>query len=323
MLAEVDQPATTTARNQRPAWSRQFQRTAVDIWRHRWLYVLLLPGLLFFIVFVYVPLAGSVVAFQDYSPFRGFSGSEWVGLDNFRKLFTDRDLPRVTINTLVLSSIQIVIAFPIPIILALMLNELRGTVFKRTIQSILYLPHFISWVIIVGIWYQLFGSRGLVNQMLQQFDVGSIGFLTDPGWFRVMFVMQGIWKDSGWGTIIFLAALAGVDNDLYEAAALDGASRWQRLIGVTLPSIMPIVLLVLILRLGNVLDTGFEHIFLLLNSGTEPVAQVLDTFVYTKGIVRGDISFATAVGLVKGLVGLVLVVGANRLTKRFGQEGVY
>jgi putative aldouronate transport system permease protein len=321
MVANVTSRLTTDAKP--TIASSSVRRVAIDIWRHRWLYVLLMPGLLFFLVYVYLPLLGSVVAFQDYSPFRGVSGSAWVGLDNFRKLLDDPDIVRVTWNTLVLSGLQIVLAFPIPIILALMLNELRGHLFKRSIQSILYLPHFISWVIIVGIWYQLFGSRGLVNQFLNQVGASSVSFLTDPDMFRFMFVLQTVWKESGWGTIIFLAALAGVDADLYEAAAIDGASRWQRLWHITLPSIMPIILLVLILRLGNVLDTGFEHIFLLLNSGTEPVAQVLDTYVYTRGIVRGDISFATAVGLVKGLVGLVLVVAANRLSKRFGQEGVY
>lgn len=321
MIAEVAQQSRKGVRTQ--SRFRRLSRVGVDIWRHRWLYLLLAPGLVFFLVYVYLPLLGNVVAFQHYSLYRGFTGSEWVGLENFRKLLTDRDVPRVTLNTLVLSGIQLVVAFPVPIVLALMLNELRGTIFKRSIQSVLYLPHFISWVIIVGIWYQIFGSRGLVNLLLKKVDIGTVSFLTDPGWFRIMFVLQNIWKDSGWATIIFLAALAGVDTDLYEAAALDGASRWQRLVGVTLPSIMPIILLVLILRLGNVLDTGFEHIYLLLNSGTEPVAQVLDTFVYTRGIVRGDISFATAVGLVKGLVGLVLVIAANRLAKRFGQEGVY
>lgn len=309
-------PATTTSAD-------GFRRLAQQIWRRRWLYILLLPGLLYFIVYVYIPLLGNIIAFQDYSPFRGITRSPWVGLENFERLATDPDVRRVLINTLLLNTLQILLAFPIPIALALMLNEVRRYTVKRTVQSILYLPHFISWVIIIGIWYQLFGSRGLVNQIFGAIGLPGVDFLTDPLLFRPMFVLQSIWRESGWSTIIFLAALAGIDTQLYEAAAMDGATRWQRMLHVTLPGIMPVILLVLILRLGTVLNTGFEHNLLVLNSGNEPVAQVLDTFVYFRGIVNGDFSFATAVGLVKGLVGLVLVMGANRLARRFGHGGIY
>ena len=206
--------------------------------------------------------------------------------------------------------------------LALMLNEVRSAVYKRTVQSIIYLPHFISWVVIVGIWYQMFGSRGLINQLLMEINQEPIGFLTDPTWFRLSFVLQNVWKGSGWGTIIFLAALTGISQDLYEAAAIDGASRWQRTRHVTLPGIRPVVLIVLIIQLGNVLNIGFEHIFLLLNPVTEPYANVLDTFVYVRGIQRGDFSFATAVGLVKGVVGMFMVLTANWLAKKFGDGGI-
>ena len=309
-------------RRGRPGYSGG-SRTLRKLWRHRWLYVLLLPGLLFFLVYIYVPLVGNVIAFQDFSPFRGFVRSPWVGLKHFERLLTDRDVARVIANTLALSSLQIALAFPVPIILALMLNEVRNQLFKRSIQSIIYLPHFISWVIIVGIWYQLFGSNGLVNQALVEFGLQKVDFLSSPTLFRPMFVLQTIWKESGWGTVIFLAALAGIDVQLYEAAAMDGASRLQRLWYVTVPGIRPIILIVLVLRLGHVLNVGFEHIFLLLNSGTESVAQVLDTFVYTRGILNGNLSFATAVGLLKGLVGMLLVIVANKAAKRFGEGGVY
>lgn len=292
------------------------------VWKHKWLYVLLLPGLLYFVIYVYLPLLGSVIAFQDFSPFRSFSGSPWVGLKHFERLFTDPDLPRVVVNTFVLSSLQIILAFPVPIVLALMLNEVRNEVYKRTIQSIIYLPHFISWVVIVGIWYQMFGSQGLINQVLSDADLGTVNFLTDPTWFRINFVLQNVWKGAGWGTIIFLAALTGIDEQLYEAAAIDGASRLQRMRHITIPGIRPVVLIVLIIQLGNVLTIGFEHIFLLLNPVTEPYAQVLDTFVYTRGIVNGNFSFATAVGLVQGLVGMVLVITANWAAKRFGDGGI-
>ena len=282
-----------------------------------------MPGLLFFVIYVYIPLLGNVIAFQDYSPFRGFLNSQWVGLKHFERLFTDPDVLRVLRNTIVLNLLQLIFAFPVPIMLALMINETRHTFFKRTVQSIVYLPHFISWVIIVAIWYQLFGSRGLVNQVFSEFDLARVGFLSDPTWFRPNFILQNIWKESGWGTIIYLAALAGVPEDLYEAAAIDGATRFQRLWHVTLPSIMPIIMIILILNIGNMLNVGFEHVYLLLNSATESVAQVLDTFVYTRGILNGNFSFATAVGLVKSLLGLVLIIAANRLARRYGGGGLF
>lgn len=309
--------------NELPTRRTRLSRLATRIRGHGWLYVLLLPGLIFYLVYVYLPLLGSVIAFQDFSPFRGFTGSAWVGLKHFERLFSDRDVGRVLWNTVVLSLCQIIFAFPVSIVLALMLNEVRARIFKSTVQSVLYLPHFLSWVIIVGIWYQIFGTRGIANQALVELGFERVNFLTSEALFRPMFVLQTIWKEAGWGTILFLAALAGIDADLYEAAALDGASRWQRTLHITLPGLTPIIILLLILRLGNVLNVGFEHVFLLLNSSTERVAQVLDTFVYYRGIVNGDFSFATAVGLVKGLVGLVLVLGANQLAKRFGEEGVF
>ena len=298
------------------------RQTIAQIWKHRWIYILLAPGLLYFVIYVYWPMWGNLIAFQDFSPFRGFSGSPWVGLKHFQALFTDPDIPRVLVNTLVLSGLQIILAFPVPIVLALLLNEVRSEIYKRTIQSIIYLPHFISWVVIVGIWYQMFGSRGLMNQVLGEFGVEPISFLTDPFWFRLNFVAQNIWKSSGWGTIIFLAALTSIDQEQYEAAAIDGASRWQRMRFITLPGIRPVILIVLIIQLGNVLNLGFEHIFLLLNPVTEPYAQVLDTFVYTRGIQRGNFSFATAVGLAKGVVGMGMVMTANWLAKRFGDGGI-
>lgn len=292
------------------------------MWRRRWLYVLVLPGLLFFAIYIYIPYFGQIIAFQDFSPFRGIQGSPWVGLKHFERLFTDPAIGRVVVNTLILSFLQIIIAFPVPIGLALMLNEVLNPVYKRVVQSIIYLPHFISWVIIVGIWNQIFGSQGLTNQVMVELGQEPISFLTNIDFFRPSFILQNIWKESGWGTVIFLAALTSVNVQLYEAAAIDGANRLKQLWHVTLPGIMPVVLIVLIIRLGHVLTIGFEHIFLLLNSATEAQAQVIDTFVYTRGIVNGNLSFATAVGLVQGIVGLILVIVANRLAKRFGEGGI-
>lgn len=294
------------------------------IWRKRYAYLLVLPGLIYFIVFRYVPMLGTVIAFQDYSPFLGFTGSEWVGLQHFATIFEDDEVVRVLWNTLALSFLQIAFAFPAPIILALMLNEVRSGLYKRLIQSVVYLPHFLSWVIVVGVFTIFLRGSGLVNTFLQlEFGVGPIDFLTNPDFFRPLIVLQVIWKEAGWGTIIFLAALSGINPSLYEAAVMDGAGRWRQLWHITLPGIRGTIVILLILRLGNVLDNGFEQIFLMLNSFNMDIGNVLDTFVYFKGIHQSDYSFATAVGLFKGLIGLILVMAANRMAKKFGEEGIY
>lgn len=294
------------------------------IWRKRYAYLLVLPGLIYFIVFRYVPMLGTVIAFQDYSPFLGFAGSEWVGLQHFATIFEDDEVVRVLWNTLALSFLQIAFAFPAPIILALMLNEVRSGLYKRLIQSVVYLPHFLSWVIVVGVFTIFLRGSGLVNTFLQlEFGVGPIDFLTNPDFFRPLIVLQVIWKEAGWGTIIFLAALSGINPSLYEAAVMDGAGRWRQLWHITLPGIRGTIVILLILRLGNVLDSGFEQIFLMLNSFNMDIGNVLDTFVYFKGIHQSDYSFATAVGLFKGLIGLILVMAANRMAKKFGEEGIY
>lgn len=294
------------------------------LWRKRYAYLLVLPGLLYFLVYRYVPMLGSIIAFQDYSPFLGFFKSDWVGLKHFVTIFEDQEVVRVLWNTLVLSFLQIVFAFPAPILLALMLNEVRSKIFKSFIQSVIYLPHFLSWVIVVGIFTIFLRGDGLINTLLQvEFGQGAINFLTTPDLFRPLVVLQVIWKEAGWGTIIFLAALSGINPSLYEAAVMDGASRWRQLWHITLPGIRSTIIIMLILRLGHVLDSGFEQIFLMLNSFNMDVGNVLDTFVFFKGIDQADYSFATAVGLFKGLIGLLLVMIANRLAKRYGEEGIY
>lgn len=316
--------ATPLRKDEPPIKERKWHQMKNNLWQDRFIYLLVLPGLLYFIMYKYIPLLGSVIAFQDYNAFQGFLHSPWVGLDHFQKIFSDPEVFQVLINTLVLSFLQIAFAFPIPIILALMLNELRNEVFKRTIQSIVYLPHFLSWVVVVGVVTIFLRSDGLINSVLQTvFQMESIPFLQEPKLFKPLLVLEVIWKESGWGTILFLAALAGVNPELYEAAVVDGANRWRRIWHITLPAIRSVVVILLILRLGNVLDNGFEQIFLMLNPYVMEVGNVLDTFVYYKGIQQGDFSFATAVGLFKGIVGLILIVGANWLAKRFGEEGIY
>ncbi|GAB2670332.1 ABC transporter permease [Paenibacillus thermoaerophilus] len=303
----------------------KLRRIARRMHKERYIYLLLLPGLLYFIVYRYLPMFGIVIAFKDYSPFLGFADSPWVGLANFARIFESPEVVQVMINTLVISFLQIVFAFPAPILLALMLNEVRRQSLKRVIQSIVYLPHFLSWVVVVGIVSIFFRNEGLVNDFLV-YRMGfeqPIPFLTNPDFFRPMIVLEVIWKEVGWGTIIFLAAMAGVNPNLYEAAVMDGASRFRQIWHVTLPAIRSTIVVLLIIRLGDVLEVGFEQIFLQLNAFNLDIGNTLDTYVYYKGIQQSDYSFSTAVGVFKGLVGLVLVMTANWLAKRYGEEGVY
>lgn len=301
-------------------WSK-FKR---KLWRDRYLILLLLPGVLFFLIYRYIPMAGLLLAFKDYSPFRGFADSPWVGLKYFQLIFEDKEVVRVIWNTLQISMLQIIFAFPISIVLALMLNELRSQLLKRFLQSVVYMPHFLSWVVVVGITVIFLRSEGLINSFIVNvLGMNALPFLTDPAWFKPLIVLQIIWKESGWGTIIFLAALSGISPHLYEAAVMDGANRWRQIWHITLPALKSTIIIMLILRLGNVMDSGFEQIFLMLNPFNMESGNVLDTFVYFKGIQQANYSFATAVGLFKGIIGLILVVMANRLAKRFGEEGLY
>ncbi|MCK0469963.1 sugar ABC transporter permease [Halalkalibacter sp. APA_J-10(15)] len=295
-----------------------------NIWKYRWLYAFMLPGVLFFLTFRYAPMWGLVMAFQDYRPHLGIFGSEWVWLKHFERFFTLPDFWMLFRNTLLLALYDLIIFFPLTIILALMLNEITREWFKKSVQTIVYIPYFLSWVVIVGITHILLSTEGGIIQhfLFSSFGV-SIDFLTSTDWFRPLIVMQMIWKDAGWGTIIFLAALTGVNPALYEAARLDGANRLRLIWHITLPSIRNIIIILLILRLGNFLDLGFEQIFLMVNSLNREVGEVFDTYVYRVGLVQGQFSYSAAVGLFKAAVGLVLVMGANWIAKKFGEEGIY
>jgi len=292
--------------------------------KDKWLYILMLPGLLYFLVFKYVPMWGILLAFQNYQPFLGFWKSEWVGLEHFRIFFDNPEFVMLLRNTLLLSFYNLIFFFPAPIILALLLNEVRIALYKRTIQTLIYVPHFISMVIVASLTYVFLTTEGgLVNELLLKYFGYKISFLSSPDWFRPMIIVQTIWKECGFGTIIFLAALASVDVEQYEAAIMDGANRWRQLWHITLPSISSTIVILLILRLGNVLDNGFEQIYLMLNPLNREVAEVFDTYVYMMGITQGAFSYSTAVGLFKAVIGVTLVLGANWLAKRFGQPGIY
>ncbi|MCL2835822.1 MAG: ABC transporter permease subunit [Defluviitaleaceae bacterium] len=288
-----------------------------------WLYIMLIPGLAFFILFRYLPMWGILISFQDYNIFRGFSESPWVGLKHFTNFFNSATFATLMINTLLLSFYSIIFAFPAPIILALFLNEIRLKWFKRAIQSAIYVPHFISWVIVASISFMLLNSTGPINGLITTLSGNTASFLTEPRWFRPIIIIQTIWKESGWGTIVFLAALTGVDMEQYEAAIVDGAGRWRQVWHITLPAIRSTIVILLILRMGNVLDNGFDQLFLMSNAGNRVVSDVLDTFTYREGIVNGQFSYTTAIGLFKSVIGMVLILGTNKLAKKAGESGIF
>ncbi|TYP78245.1 putative aldouronate transport system permease protein [Paenibacillus methanolicus] len=295
-----------------------------EIRRNKLLYLMILPGFLFFIAFKYLPMGGLVIAFQDYQPFLGIKDSPWVGFKHFERLFTEPTFWMLLRNTLVLFFMNIVFFFPLPIILALMLNEVRHRFFKGAVQTIIYIPHFLSWVIIVSICYVfLTVDGGVVNELLAAMGFAKINFLTSAEWLRTMYIGQIIWKELGWSTIIFISAITVVDPQLYEAAEMDGAGRLRKMWHVTLPAIRPVIITLLILKIGSTLDLGFEHMYLLLNSLNREVAEIFDTYIYTAGLKNGQLSYSTTVGLFKGLVGLILVILANKLAKKMGEDGVY
>nr|WP_307276531.1 ABC transporter permease subunit [Arthrobacter sp. W4I7] len=288
------------------------------------LLLLAAPGILLILAFHYVPLLGNVIAFKDYQPFIGIWDSPWVGFENFTVLFNgDAAFMRALGNTLIILLLQVVLVFPAPIALALLLNSLISDRVKQWVQSILYLPHFMSWVIVVAIFQQMLGGGGLLNSMLRSADMATLSIIGNPDLFKALITSQVIWKDTGWATILFLAALAGIDQSLHEAAAVDGASPWRRIWHVTLPDLRGLIILLLILRLGDALTVGFEQIILQQQHVGLEVSEVLDTYVFNNGVIGGAWGVSTAVGLVKGIVGLALVLGANKIAHMFGERGVY
>ena len=299
------------------------ERSLLAEWRANWVVLALIaPGVLYFLVFYYLPLFGYVIAFQEYLPFLGFVDSPWVGLANFREMFTDSRFWAAVHNTLTIALMQLILYFPVPIILALIVDSVTSSRIRRFVQSVVYLPHFISWVIIVSLFQQLFGGTGVIVQSLRGLGIVAPNVMSDPALFAWLVVAELIWKETGWGTIIFLAALLGIDVALYEAAAVDGAGRWQRLWHVTLPGLVGITVLLLILRLGQILSVGFEQILLQRDFVGPEAGEVLDTYVYYHGVVGGQWSVTAAAGLIKGVVGAVMVFAADRIARWCGQAGI-
>lgn len=313
---EDSTPRPLERRAQQSLWRR--------ILRDRTVLLLAVPGMVILFAFQYYPLLGNVIAFQDFRPFLGIGESLWVGFQNFGILVSnDPAFLNALWNTLILTLIQSVFIFPIPIVLALILNSLLSNKLRQTIQSILYLPHFLSWVIVVAVFQQVLGGSGMINNFLRANGLETLHIIGNAEVFKLLLTSQVIWKDTGWATILFLAVLAGIDRSLYEAAAVDGASRFRQMWHVTLPGMRPIIILLFILQLGNSLSVGFEQIILQQQAVGIDASEVLDTYVYNEGIAGGQWGTAAAVGLVKSAVGLVLVLSANKLAHAFGEQGVY
>ncbi|MFD9540065.1 ABC transporter permease [Streptomyces sp. NPDC060022] len=297
--------------------------------RDRTLILMTLPAMLLLLVFAYIPLAGNVVAFQDYDPyiadnaFQSMAQSPWVGLEWFQQMVNDRLFWSSLQNTLVIFLLQLTLFFPVPILLALFINSFVRPRVRAVAQAILYLPHFFSWVLVVTVFQQMFGGAGLIAQTLRDHGHDGIDLMTDPGLFKFLITFEMIWKDAGWGVIVFLAALASVSPDLYEASAMDGANRWRRMWHITLPALRPVVALLLVLQVGNALTVGFEQILLQRTAVGPGASEVLDTYVWNVGITYGNFSYAAAVGIIKGIFGLLLVLGANKVAHLMGEQGVY
>ncbi|RAV04197.1 sugar ABC transporter permease [Paenibacillus sp. YN15] len=310
MYEQAPAPAVIPVKPANSLWSR--------IRRYKVLYLLLLPSLVYFVLLKYLPMFGLVIAFKKYSLALGFWGSEWVGLKNFTDFITGVYFWDIMGNTMIISFYKLLFGFTAPIILALMLNEVGISWFKRVIQTITYLPHFISWVIAYGLMVALFSpGEGLVNLLLKENGFSTISFLTEPEWIRPLIVTSDIWKEIGWGAILYLAALAGIDPFLYEASRIDGASKWRQLWHITLPGIRNVIIILFIMQLSRILDAGFDQIYMMANTFNQEKADIIDTWVYRQGLERMQIGLATAVGLFKSVIGFVLVIAANKVAKRF------
>lgn len=285
------------------------------IYKSRYLYIMLLPTIAFYIIFHYLPMYGIIIAFKDFKASRGILGSPWVGFKHFEQFFSSYYFFRLIRNTFLLNFYGLIFGFPAPIILAILLNELRSEKFKRFVQSVSYLPHFISVVIVVGFIVDFFSQNGIVNNLLSLFGIEPINFLIEPKWFRPLYVGSGIWQGIGWGSIIYLAAISGIDPELYEAAIIDGAGRFRKIISITIPSIAPTIIIQLIFRIGGMMSVGFEKVFLMYNASTYETADVISTFVYRSGLQRAQYSYAAAVGLFNTIINFILLIGANYISR--------
>lgn len=301
----------------------RFKSALVYIARNKYLYLLLVPALVFYFIFCYMPMGGILISFQNYMPAFGIGGSEWVGLEHFQRLFSSSDFYRLFRNTILISLYKLIFFFPMPIILSLMLNEVQHKYFKKTVQTILYFPYFISWIVVYSIVFSLTSlDGGMIPQFYRMFGQEPVILLADKGTFRGLLVVTEIWKNAGWGTIIYLAAIAGINEELYEAARIDGAGKWAEIRYITLPCIMPTIVTMLLLSMSNVLNAGFGQVLAMYNPAVYEVADIFDTYVYRQGLLSAQFSYSTAVGLFKSVINFAVVIVFDRIAKRCGFAGL-
>ncbi len=294
------------------------------IYQNRYLLLIFLPVMIYYLIFAYGPMFGLVIAFKDYQPFVGVLDSKWVGFKHFERFFTSEFCGRVIRNTFTINIMNLVLSFPAPIILAILLNEVKHPRFKKTVQTITYMPHFISMVVVVGMLQDILSvDYGIINRLIMAAGGEQIRFMVEPGWFKILYVLSGIWQNVGWSSIIYIAAIDGIDQSLYEAAVVDGANRWHKIRYITLPGISDTIIILLILQIGNMLNVGFEKVMLMYNSSTMAAADVISTYVYRAGLLSGDLSYGAAVGLFNSVVNCGFLVLANAMSKKFAGKGLY
>lgn len=308
--------------NQEILKKSKIQLTVEHIQKYWILYLMMILATVLLILFTYGPMYGIIMAFQDFTVFKGYTGSPFVGLKHFQRLFSDPLFYRLFKNTFMVGVLDFLFSFPAPLIFALILNEVRKVRFKSVVQSISYLPHFIPLVVMVGIIFELFGSYGIINSLLSSLGMEPISFFTKSEWFLPLYIGSGVWKTIGWGSIIYMGALTNIDSTLYEAADMDGANRWHKMWHVTLPSLRPTVVTLFILNAGGIMQVGFEKVFLMSSPATYEVSDVLSTYVYRQGILNSDFSYSAAVGLFNNIVALLFVLLANKIAKKLGEEGI-
>ncbi len=302
------------------SFSEKLKRDIKKYWPY---YIMVVPGIVYLIVFKYIPMMGSIIAFQDYNVIGGIFNSEWVWLKHFRKLIEYPDFGRVFSNTVILGFYKTILIFPIPVILALMLNEVSNLRVKKSIQTAVYIPHFLSWVIVGGLVFNFFGIGGIYNNIRAVFDLEPILLMQKEAAFRPIYILSAIWKEAGWGTVVYMAAISGIDQSFYESASIDGASRFDKIRFITFPLLIPTILILFLLGIGSFMELGFDHVYNLLTPMTYSVGDVFDTYVYRVGIQQAQYSYTTAIGLFQSVIGLILVVTFNKISNKVSEGGLW
>ncbi len=306
-----------------PVCARWVRRLKKDFRRYKYVYLMLLPIIAYYFIFHYIPMYGAQIAFRDLNIRKGILASPWVGLKHFQNYFNSYYFFRLIRNTVLINVYDVIFAFPAPIILALLLNEVRSIRYKRLVQTISYMPHFISIVVICGMLQNFLTLDGVINQVIKLFGGTPTAFLLQPEWFRTIYIGSGVWQQVGWGSILYLSALSGIDQELYEAAKIDGASRWKQTLHVTLPGIAPTIIIMLILRMGRMMDVGSEKVLLLYNPNTYETGEVISTFVYRKGLIEASYSYSAAVGLFNSVINFVILISVNAFSKKLSESSLW